>query len=194
MKKLSLILLAVLLAACTAPPIAAAPVAPTVAASTPQPQPTEAQQSSFEATTFQDAQGRFSLQYPANWHVLGGESGARGEYVQITSWDPGVAGFQQVPAGESLLQVAVYQWDPKGDLPARLEMRRTAFSNSSITIAEESEINFESGPMAVRMRLLSSGEESIVYFFVLGDEYLELSGIGDLQLLDQVIQTFEYSN
>ncbi|MCL4258665.1 MAG: hypothetical protein KJZ53_09075 [Anaerolineales bacterium] len=194
MKKLSLLLLAVLLAACAAPPIATAPVAPTVAATTPQSQPTEAQQPSFEATTYQDAEGRFSLQYPASWQILGGESGARGEYVQITSWDPGAAGIEQVPAGESLLQITVYQWDPKGDLPARLDMRRTAFNNSGITIAEETEMDFDGGPGAVRMRLVSSGEESIVYFFVLGDENLEISGTGDLQLLDEVIQTFEYGD
>ncbi|MBX3046345.1 MAG: hypothetical protein KF698_05055 [Anaerolineales bacterium] len=191
MKRLPLILLVLLLAACAAPPIATAPVPPepTTAAPTPLPQPT---QPSFEATTYKDVEGRFSLQYPASWQILGGESGARGDYVQIASWDPGSAGVEPVPAGESLLQITVYQWDPKGDLTARLEMRRTAFNSSGITIAEEAEVAFEDGPAAVRMRLVSSGEESIVYFFVLGDEYLEISGSGDLQLLDQVIRTFEY--
>jgi hypothetical protein len=32
----------------------------------------------------------------------------------------------------------------------------------------------------------------VLYLFVLGDSYLELAGIGDLQLLDQVISTFDY--
>jgi len=192
MKKLYLALLALLLAACAAPAqptsVSLEP-APTVAEATAQPI-----EPSFEATTYQDAEGRFSLEYPASWQILGGESGPRGDYVQIASWDPGAAGFESLPPGESLLQMTVYQWDPKGDLAARIEMRRTAFNNSGITIAEESELAFEGGPAAVRMRLVSSGEESIVYFFVLGDEYLEVSGSGDLELLDQIIQTFEYAN
>lgn len=197
MKKLYLALIAVLLAACAAPPQPTGmPLepAPTVAEPTAQPEAAQPETPSFEATTYQDSAGRFSLQYPASWHILGGESGSRGDYVQIASWDPGSAGLTEVPEGESLLQITVYQWDPKGDLGARLEMRRTAFNNSGITIAEETEVTPDGGPAGVRMRLISSGEESLTYFFVLGDEYLEISGIGDLQLLDQVIQTFEYTN
>lgn len=197
MKKLSLVLLALVLAACAAPPAPTAVLiepasvtqAPTTAAETAQPQAP-----AFEGVLYQDAQGRFTLQYPASWQILGGESGARGSYVQILSWDPGPAGFESVPAGESLLQITVYQWDPKGDLAARLEMRRMAINSSGNTIVEEGEVDFPGGPAGVRMLLNSSGEESLVYFLLLGDEYLELTGLGDLQLLDQVIQTFEYTN
>ncbi len=197
MKKLSLALLALVLAACAAPAqptsVSLEP-APTVAALTAQPESSQPLEPSFEATTYQDAQGRFSLQYPASWQILGGESGARGEYVQIASWDPGSAGIESVPAGESLLQITVYQWDPKGDLAARLEMRRTAFINSGTSILEEDEVSFPGGPAAVRMMLESNGESYLVYFFVLGDEYLEITGQGDLPLLHAVMQTFEYGN
>lgn len=192
MKKLSLALLALLLAACAAPAqptsVSLEP-APTVAEATAQPI-----EPSFEATTYQDAEGRFSLEYPASWHILGGESGPRGDYVQIASWDPGAAGFESLPAGESLLQITVYQWDPKGDLAARIEMRRTAFENSGITILEEDEVSFPGGPPAVRMMLASNGVSYLTYFFVLGDEYLEITGQGNLPLLHAVMQTFEYGN
>ncbi|HRN51109.1 MAG TPA: hypothetical protein PLC52_09565 [Anaerolineales bacterium] len=191
-----LLLTALLFAACAAPAVSPTQVAeappPTVAAAAPTESPTEATPT-FAATTFVDAQGRFSFKYPDSWVVLGGEAGSRGDYVQIASWEPDGAELENLPRGESLLQVTVYQWDPKGDLAARVEMRRTALNTSGIQIAEEETVSFADGPDAVRMRLVQNGEETLVYYFVLGDAYLELSGQGDLQLLDQVMRSFSYN-
>ncbi|MBX3003101.1 MAG: hypothetical protein KF828_04025 [Anaerolineales bacterium] len=195
-----LFLLAILLASCAyptqSPAVAPATEAP-VQASTSQPEAplavTAIPTPGFETQLFSDAQGRFHLDYPTSWQILGGESGARGSYVQILSWDPGPAGFEEVPAGESLLQIAEYQWDPKGDLAARMSMRRTAIESSGTQIVSEDHVTPANGPAGVRWLLLDSqGKESVLYLFVLGDSYLELAGIGDLQLLDQVISTFDY--
>lgn len=191
------LLTAFVLAACAAPPISPTQVAEAPPATEAPPVPTDVPTEAaptFEATTFTDSAGRFSFQYPESWVVLGGETGSRGDYVQIASWEPDGAELENLPRGESLLQVSVYQWDPKGDLNARLEMRRTALTNSGIQIAEEEVVRVPSGPDGVRMRLVSNGEESLVYFFAVGDEYLELSGQGDLQLLDAVMRTFSYGS
>jgi len=194
MKNTLVLLATIVLVACAAPVQVVETAVVTV-----QPTATEAATEapsagvpSFEATTYEDPAGRFSFQYPASWVVLGGEAGSRGQYVQIASWDPGDAPVESLPRGESQLQVAVYQWDPKGDLDARLDMRRTAFINSGIEIVEETVLPLATGPDGVRMLLHSNGEEILQYFFLLGDEYLEFTALGDFQVLDEAIATFVY--
>lgn len=194
MKKLIWLGLLAALAACSAPaqPVSNSPLDAIVAE--------EAAPSSQPASTlpaleavYQDGLNRFALHYPAAWHLLGGEQGSRGGYLQIASWDPGAAGIESVPEGESLLQIAGYLWDPKGDLPARVAMRRGALTSSGNAILEESELSFAGGPAAVRMLLQdTSGGQSLLYFFVLGDDYLEITGVGDLAVIDQIISTFNY--
>lgn len=191
-----LLLFGLLLVACAAPaPTQVVEAPPALEATAPadisNEAPTQAAPS-FAAATFTDAEGRFSFQYPESWEPVGGEVGARGDYVQIASWDPGSSGVENLPRGESLLQVAVYQWDPKGDLAARLEMRRTAFTSSGIQIVEETPLHFASGPDGVRMHLEHNGEESLAYFFVLGDEYLEITAVGDFEVIDEAIATLVY--
>ncbi|MCW5873575.1 MAG: hypothetical protein KIS88_02905 [Anaerolineales bacterium] len=197
MKNTLVLLATMVLAACAAPAAAPTQVAealpPTLEPIAPTAAPTDASPP-FEAATFVDAEGRFSFQYPASWTVLGGEAGSRGQYVQIASWDPGDAPVESLPRGESQLQVAVYQWDPKGDLDARLDMRRTAFINSGIQIVEETVLPLATGPDGVRMLLHYNGEEILQYFFLLGDEYLEFTALGDFQVIDEAIATFMYGS
>ncbi|MEX2143629.1 MAG: hypothetical protein WD740_03465 [Anaerolineales bacterium] len=162
---------------------------PTAVAATHKPLATGPAGLPFEAATYTDVAAGIELQYPAGWFILGGEAGSRGEYVQIASWDPGPGGIQSVPEGESVLQIAIYQWDPQRDLDARLDMRRDAFINSGNTILEEDELDL-GGARVVRLKLrLTDGTETLVYLAELGERYLELSGNGDLETLDAAMST-----
>lgn len=144
----------------------------------------------FEAAAYADPAGRYEISYPAGWTVDAAQGGSRGGYVQFTSWVH-EGGIEEIPAGESLLQVAVYLWDPKHDLPARVEMRKTAFEASGSIILEEGEIEFPTGQRGVRFLLqTTTGEQSLVVIAELGEDYLELSGVGDLALLDAAMRTF----
>jgi hypothetical protein len=135
----------------------------------------------------------FQLQYPADWFIVGGEAQSRGSFVQIASWDPGSAGISEVPAGESVLQIAIYKWDPKNDLAARVEMRRNNFTASGNTILEEETLSL-AGVEAVRMLVQNTdGSQSVVLFTVLGEDYLELSGNGDIATLDASMRTLVIS-
>lgn len=143
----------------------------------------------FEAATYSDVERGIELQYPADWFVVGGETQTRGSYVQIVSWDPGTAGISEIPAGESVLQIAIYQWDPKHDLAARVEMRRNNFTASGNTILEEEALMLGS-VSAVRMLVLNTdGSQSVFLFTELGEDYLELSGSGDIAKLDASMRT-----
>lgn len=191
-------LIALILVACNAPGVASA-VQPTQ-----PPVPTAAQaatetvvaaQLSFEPTVYADLESRFQLRYPAGWMLDAQQGGSRGSYVQITSWQHAVGGFSEIPSGGSVLGIAIYQWDPKGDHAARLEMRRNNFIDSGNLILEETEINFPGGQIGTRLLLQDTdGNLSVIFLSILGDEYLELSGFGpDIQLIDEIIGTFEFN-
>lgn len=95
----------------------------------------------------------------------------RGSYVQIASWDPGPDGISSIPEGGSVLQIAIYLWNPTGDLDARVEMRRVNFIDSGNQILAEKELSVD-GERAVRFHLLATdGSETLVYLLALGDRY-----------------------
>jgi hypothetical protein len=185
-----------LLAACgrqSAPqePIIPATIIPLASATLDGPTPTETPAPTFEPAVYVDEFGRFEISYPMGWVLNDGESGTRGSYIQLMSWQP-EPGYSEIPVGESLLQIAVYLWDPQHDLSARVEMRRTAFEASGNVILEENEVTLLSGQPAVRMVVQdTAGKPSVFLFAVLGDDYVELSGTGDIELMDQIIGTFK---
>lgn len=192
---LCLFVLGLVLAACSAAAPTPSPTSPLPATDVPPaPQPTATQAVTFDAALYQDPAGRYELDYPAGWTVDAAQGGSRGGYVQFTSWAHD-GNIQKIPAGESLLQVTVYLWDPKNDLDARLEMRKTAFESSGNTILEEDEIEFPGGERGVRLLLQTTdGEQSLVVIAELGEDYLEISGVGDMALLDAIIRTFRFTN
>jgi len=92
---------------------------------------------SLEAV-YSDSELGYAFNYPAAWKVAYQENQSRGGYIQFTRADfqpdPKAGGL---PAEEILLQVAVYNWDPKGDIHAYLEHRYQAWESSSIGFSEE---------------------------------------------------------
>jgi hypothetical protein len=192
MKPLAIVLIVTTLAACNPAAVTEMPTLATIDTVTMTPT-AELAALPFEAATYSDEANGFQLQYPADWFVVGGEAQSRGSFVQIASWDPGSAGISEIPAGESVLQIAIYQWDPKNDLAARVEMRRGNFIASGNTILEEETLllaNVEAVQMLVQN---TDGSQSLVLFTVLGEDYLELSGNGDIATLDASMRTLVIS-
>jgi len=162
---------------------------PTALVSSATPQPTKTPGLPFTAVTYRDEEAGFELEYPASWFLMDGETQSRGAYVQITSWDPGPGGIQSIPEGGSVLQIAIYLWEPTHNLDARLAMRRDSFTASGNSILEEEELS-PAGERVVRLKLrLTDGSQALFYLAVLGDRYLELSGSGDLAALDASMRT-----
>lgn len=142
-----------------------------------------------EIATYRDDANGFELDYPAGWTNIGGEGGSRGAYIQIVSWENPSSSFDQIPEGGTLLQIAVYQWEPVRDLDARVDMRRRSITDSGNSILEENTLTLASGVIGVRMLVQSSQGESLFFFTTLDDRYLELSGDGDIAALDAIVQT-----
>jgi hypothetical protein len=133
---------------------------------------------SFEATTYQDDEAGFAFEHPSDWGVGYTENQSRGSVVQLQD------------ATGPRLDIVVLLWDPKHDLPAFIEIRKTAWESSGMTIQEEKSITLTSGQEAAYFIVEGQdGSQGFFFFTTLGDRYLQLSGNGDVALLEEIAGT-----
>ena len=158
---------------------------------TPPPTETPVPQSAFDATTYRDDEAGFVFDYPAGWAFDPGEHQSRGYYVQFYSWNwkPGDP-IDPLPAGGTVLSVTVQLWDPKNDLEAFINQRKMAWDSSGISIISEERITLAGDRPAAQFTV--QGIDGTQAFFLLttnGEDYLVLSGNGDLNLLANIAHT-----
>ena len=182
----------------------ATPAAPTgvatqvvMASATPQQIPatrvasTDSPPLSFDPAIHEDPVAGYAFEYPAYWTVGPSEQQSRGGITAFTSWTRPADVFpDETPPGETRLDVTVQLWDPKGDLEAFLAQRMGAWSASGITIVSEEKSALADGrPTASYVVQGSDGAQAYFFFTTLGDDYLVLSGSGDLVLLAEIAGT-----
>jgi len=111
--------------------------------------------------------------------------------VQFYSWDwkPGDP-IDPLPAGGMILSVTVQLWDPQNDLEAFIDQRKLAWDASGISILSEGRVILSGERPAAQFTV--QGVDGAQAFFLLttnGDNYLVLSGSGDLGLLADIAHT-----
>lgn len=141
----------------------------------------------FDAQTYINEEAGFALDYPTGWTVNEVTVGSRGTQIQFLS-NPALAEAAAIPAGETRLSATLYQWDPKNDLDAYIENRKNAWSASGFTILEEQPLTLELGLPAVQFTLQTPESQAVFLITALEDQYLELAGEGDLDLVKQIVQ------
>jgi len=145
----------------------------------------------FPKATYQDTTNNFEFDYPANWAFNDGEQHSRGYYVQFYSWDwqPGEP-TDPTPVGGTQIQVLVLYWDPKNDLEAFINQRKLNWDSSGIAILSEEHVTLTGDRPAVQYTLHNSnGTPSFLMFTTVGEQYLTISGDGDLGLLADITHT-----
>jgi hypothetical protein len=182
-------LLIILLSACGAAPASTIPApvetaAPTMSAPV-LPSQTAAPQSklpapSFESQTYINETAGFALDYPAGWTVNEVAAGDRGTQIQFLS-TPGLS------EGETRLNATIYQWDPKNDLAAYVANWKSAWQASGFTVLEEEPLVLELGLPATRLTVQTPEAQVVFLVTALRDQYLVLSGEGDLELVNEII-------
>ena len=167
----------------------AAPLIPTdtVAAPTESVPNAKLPASSFESQPYINETAGFALDIPVGWTVNEMVIGSRGSQVQFLS-SPELAEAPVVPAGATRLNAMIYQWDPKNDLAAFVANQKTAWEASGITILEEEQLTLELGMPAVRFHVQTPDADLIFLVAAVRDQYLVLSGEGDLALVDEIVQ------
>ena len=141
----------------------------------------------FDSQPYVNETAGFALDIPVGWTVNEMVVGDRGTQVQFLS-SPELAEAPVVPAGATRLNATIYQWDPKNDLAAFVANQKTAWESSGITILEEEQMILEQGLSAVRFNVQAPDTQLIYLMTALGDQYLVLSGEGDLALVDEIVQ------
>jgi hypothetical protein len=142
---------------------------------------------SFEAQTYTNQAAGFALDYPAGWTVNETVVGDRGAQVQFLS-SPDLANATTLPAGATRVSATVYQWDPKNDLAAYVANRKAAWEASGFQILEEEQLVLDLGLPAVRFTVQTPESQAVFLFAAIGEQYLEVSGEGDLLLVNEIVR------
>lgn len=142
---------------------------------------------SFESQLYVDEANGFMLDYPVGWTVKQTMAGERGSQSVLLS-APEVADLETLPPGATRISVTLNQWDPKNDLAAFVESRKTAWSASGFTILSEERLTLDLGLDAVRFTIQTTDSLTALFqFSVVDDQYLTLSGEGDLTLAAEIM-------
>ena len=165
----------------------------------PTPDPSPIPELFFPKATYQDTTNNFEFDYPANWAFNDGEQHSRGYYVQFYSWSwqPGDP-TDPTPVGGTQIQVLVLYWDPKNDLEAFINKEKSRWDSSGPsgkTILSEEHITLTGDRPAVQYTVQNSNGTLDFYMFTtVGEQYLTISGSGDLGLLADIAHTLRFSN
>jgi hypothetical protein len=140
---------------------------------------------SFEAQTYVNEEVGFALDYPAGWTV-NEQIGPRGAQVQFLS-SPELAEAVTLPEGAARLNATIYQWDPKNDLAAFVANQKVAWEASGFPILEEEQFVLDLGLPAMQFTVQTPEGQTVFLIAALGDQYLVLSGEGNLELVKEIV-------
>ncbi len=170
-------------------PLATGPAA--TEAPLPEPTATTPAGPSFEAETYRDETSGFEFDHPAGWFVGPVEQQSRGGITAFTSWErptdvlPG-----ETPEGETRLDVTVQLWDPQNDLEAFVEQRLLAWDASGIAVPSDETWSLSDGRAARAFLVVGpDGAPAFFFFTTVGENYLVLSGSGNVDLLAEIAHT-----
>ena len=141
---------------------------------------------SFESQTYINETVGFALDYPSDWTVVESVLGERGSQALLLS-APEIADLAVLPEGATRVAVVVYQWDPKNDLAAFVEVRKVAWDASGFTILEEEDLVLDLG-LSARQFVVQTpdGLNALFLFVAVGNQYVSISGEGDLALVKEI--------
>jgi hypothetical protein len=140
---------------------------------------------SFESQPYVDETTGFALDYPADWTATQSMVGDRGSQTVLSK--PELADAADLPAGETRVTVAVNQWEPKNDLAAYVDTRKTAWESSGFTVVEEEEPVLDLGLAAKQFVIQTpDGKQALFLFAAVGDQYVTVSGEGDMNLVKEI--------
>jgi hypothetical protein len=188
---LILFFFALLPAACA--PVAPAPAGapPTVPVAVPSPTPTPkptAVPLSFTPATYKAEAQAFELDYPSDWTAVPiSVIGSRGSSGALYS--PGTSA-ETLAEGGSRVGITVYSWDPKGDLATYVTHRKTAWDSGGSSIVKESSGDLVDGRKYMSFVVQAADSQQAFFLLTtLGEQYLEISGEGNLALVEEIAHT-----
>lgn len=142
---------------------------------------------SFVPATYSDESAGVTLEYPADWSLdPSSVVGVRGAQALLAS--PG-SSAETIADGGTRVSIMTYIWDPKNDLDAWVAQRKTAWDASGFTLAREEEWTLADGRAAKVFVVQAPDSESITLLTTAGEDYLQVTGEGDLALAEEILRT-----
>ena len=141
----------------------------------------------FAAKLYVSKTGGFAIDSPDGWTVSETIVGDRGSQIQFLS-SPDLAEAATVPAGGTRVTAEISLWDPKNDLTAYVQQRKTAWEASGFTVLEERPFTLEQGLSAILFTVRTPETDVVYLITALPDQYLVISGEGDLELAKQILE------
>src|SRR5512138_1257403 len=143
---------------------------------------------SFTPAVYQIPTEGIELDYPSDWTTVPVDVvGSRGSQGQLFS--PG-SSADTLAEGGSRMAVTVYQWDPKNSLNEFVTQRKTAWEASGFTIVKDQPGNLQDGrPYSSFVIQTPDNHQAFFLFATLGEKYLEVSGEGNLALVEEIART-----
>lgn len=161
---------------------------PTVPTSVPTAVPiAEIEQRSFTPATYTDESAGITLDYPAEWTIdPSSQIGIRGGQVLLLS--PGTTVDTLSDSG-TYVSIVTYSWDPKNDLDAYVAQRKVVWNASGFAIIEEEQWQLTDGRPAYGFVVKTPEEPTFTLFATAGQDYLQISGDGDLALVEEIARS-----
>ena len=145
----------------------------------------------WQISTHQDPTYGFTFDYPVEWFVDQISFGSRAPAsYQLTSWDHEPGLVDKVPAGETIMNITIQLWDPKNDLQGFIDSRMMAWEASGFTITKTEDLVLKNGNPAKAYQVTTpDGSAGYFLFSTVGEDYLVISGNGNLELIDLVARS-----
>ncbi len=141
---------------------------------------------SFDAQPYVNEEAGFALDIPSDWTTDEQVIGPRGTQIRFLS-SPDLADVASLPAGATRLSAMIYLWEPKNDLKPYVARQKTTWEAPGFAILEEEQSVRELGLPVEQFVVQSPDEETVFLITALKDQYLVLSGEGDLDLVKEIV-------
>jgi hypothetical protein len=156
-----------------------------------EPVSTPTEMIAIDSITHTDETFAYTFDYPSTWMLDAIVFGSRapGGY-QLSSWlhEPGMV--SEIPVDGTIMDILIQLWDPKADLAAFVEQRKTAWDASGIEIVSEEDVTLSNGQPAKEFIVMGGdGAASYNLFSILGENYLVAGGSGDIELIRQIARS-----
>ena len=147
----------------------------------------------FEAAVYRDEAAGFELDYPAGWTVVPIQRiGSRGSQGLLLS--PGTTA-EALAEGGTRVGLTIYNWDPKNDLDAFVAQRKNAWEASGFLFVSQASYQLADGRPAVDFIVETPEKQQVFFSFTtVGEDYLQISAEGDLELAGEIAHTLRPSN
>ncbi len=149
---------------------------------------TQAPGLSFNAEVFVEESAGVQFSYPTGWTVGPREViGERGAQAALLS--PGST-LEQLADGGTRIILTTYQWDPSNHLEAYITQRKQAWEASGFNVLGEEAVSLADGRKVQCFTVETADGNQVVFAFLnAGEDYLQVSGDGDLELALEIIRT-----